>query len=151
MEYDDIIVGAGSSGAELAARLSEDPQRSVLLLEAGPDYRTIEETPHDLLRTFLSLANHDWGWKAWATPHREILYARGKVTGGCSTVNAAFAIRGVPADFNEWASLGNDEWNFAGVLPFYRKLENDADFSGDLHGKGGPIWIEPAHSSSLPA
>jgi choline dehydrogenase-like flavoprotein len=56
MEYDDIIVGAGSSGAELAARLSEDPQRSVLLLEAGPDYRTIEETPHDLLRTFLSLA-----------------------------------------------------------------------------------------------
>ena len=142
MQYDDIVIGAGSSGAVLAARLSEDPNRSVLLLEAGPDYRTIEETPGDLLRTFLSFANHDWGWKAWATPQREILYARGKVTGGCSAVNASFAIRGVPADFNEWAALGNDEWNFAEVLPFYRKLENDADFTGDLHGKGGPIWIE---------
>ena len=72
MQYDDIIVGAGSSGAVVAARLSEDPNRSVLLLEAGPDYRTIEETPHDLLRTLLSFANHDWGWTAWATPQREI-------------------------------------------------------------------------------
>jgi choline dehydrogenase len=108
--------------------------------EAGPDYRTIEETPHDLLRTMLSLA--DWGWTARATPQREIAYTRGKVTGGCSAVNASVAIRGAPADFDEWAALGNDEWSFAKVLPFYRKLEHDADFGGDLHGKGGPIWIE---------
>ena len=113
MQYDDIIVGAGSSGAVVAARLSEDPSRSVLLLEAGPDYRTIDETPHDLLRTMVSLANHDWGWRAWATPQREIVYVRGKVTGGCSAVNASIAIRGVPADFDEWAALGNDEWKFA--------------------------------------
>src|SRR5271163_4045263 len=94
MEYDDIIVGAGSSGAVLAARLSENPKRSVLLLEAGPDYRTLEETPHDLLRTMVSLANHDWGWRAQATPEREIAFNRGKVTGGCSAVNVAIAIRG---------------------------------------------------------
>jgi choline dehydrogenase len=142
MQYDDIIVGAGSSGAVLAARLSENPNRSILLLEAGPDYRTIEETPHDLLRTMISLVNHDWGWTARATPQREIAFTRGKVTGGCSAVNVSIAIRGVPADFDEWAALGNDEWSFAKVLPFYRKLEHDADFGGDVHGKGGPIWIE---------
>jgi choline dehydrogenase len=148
MQYDDIIVGAGSSGAVVAARLSEDPNRSVLLLEAGPDYRTIEETPHDLLRTMVSLANHDWGWTARATPQREIAYTRGKVTGGCSAVNLSVAIRGAPADFDEWAALGNDEWNFAKVLPFYRKLEHDADFGGDVHGKGGPIWIERSKRSN---
>jgi choline dehydrogenase len=142
MQYDDIIAGAGSSGAVVAARLCEDPNRSVLLLEAGPDYRTIEETPHDLLHTMLSLANHDWGWTARATPQREIAFTRGKVTGGCSAVNASVAIRGAPPDFDEWAALGNDEWSFAKVLPFYRKLEHDVDFGGDLHGKGGPIWIE---------
>ena len=81
-------------------------------------------------------------------PQREILYARGKVTGGCSAVNASIAIRGVPADFDEWAALGNDEWNFAKVLPFYRKLEHDADLGGDVHGKGGPIWIERPKSSN---
>src|SRR5215831_14255087 len=142
MQYDDIIVGAGSSGAVVAARLSEDHNRSVLLLEAGPDYRTIEETPHDLLRTMSSIADHDWGWIAWATPRREIAFPRGKVTGGCSAVNASVAIRGAPADFEEWAALGNGEWSFAKVLPFYRRLEHDADFGGDVNGKGGPIWIE---------
>jgi len=148
MQYDDIIVGAGSSGAVVAARLSEDPNRSVLLLEAGPDYRTIEETPHDLLRTMISLANHDWGWTARATPQREIAFARGKVTGGCSAVNVSIAMRGAPVDFDEWAALGNDEWSFAKVLPFYRKLEHDVDFGGDVHGKGGPIWIERSKPSN---
>jgi choline dehydrogenase len=135
-------VGAGSSGAVLTARLSEDPNRSVLLLEAGPDYRTIDETPNDLLRSSISFADHDWGWAAQATPQREIHLWRGEVTGGCSAINASVAIRGVPADFDEWAALGNDQWSFEKVLPFHRKLEHDADFGGDSHGKGGPIWIE---------
>jgi choline dehydrogenase-like flavoprotein len=147
VEYDDIVVGAGSSGATLAARLSEDPLRSVLLLEAGPDYRTIKETPHDLLRTMVSLVDHDWGWTAQATPQHEIAFPRGKVTGGCSAVNVSIAIRGVPADFDEWVALGNEEWSFAKVLPFYRKLEHDADFGGDMHGKGGPIWVERSKRS----
>jgi choline dehydrogenase len=148
MQCDDIIVGAGSSGAVLAARLSEDPNRNVLLLEAGPDYRTMEETPHDLLRTLISIANHDWGWVAQATPQREIPFPRGKVTGGCSAVNASVAIRGVPADFDEWAALGNQEWSFEKVLPFHRKLEHDADFGGDIHGKSGPLWIERSKRSN---
>jgi choline dehydrogenase len=100
MQYDDIIVGAGSSGATLAARLSEDPNRSVLLFEAGPDCRTIEETPNDLLYSSDSFADHDWGWTARATPQREMQFYRGKVTGGCSAINAAVAIREVPADYD---------------------------------------------------
>jgi choline dehydrogenase-like flavoprotein len=138
MEYDDIIVGAGSAGAVLAARLSEDPQRSVLLLEAGPDYRTIDETPHNLLRTTTALADHNWGWVAQATAQREIPFHRGKVTGGCSAINSSVAIRGVPADFDQWAASGNSGWSFENVLPFYRKLEHDADFAATFMAKAVP-------------
>jgi choline dehydrogenase len=142
MEYDDIIVGAGSSGAVLAARLSEDANRNVLLLESGPDYQTIESTPSDLLHTWVSMGPHDWGYVARATPNLEIAFPRGKVTGGSSAVNGHIALRGTPQDFDEWATWGNVEWSFAKVLPFYRKLENDQDAHGDYHGTSGPIWIE---------
>ena len=142
MEYDDIIVGAGSSGAVLAARLSEDPKRSVLLLEAGPDYAAVEQTPTDLLNTWISAGPHDWSMIAQATPTREIAYPRGKVTGGSSAVNGHIALRGTPQDFDEWAAWGNREWSFEQVLPFHRKLEDDRDARGDFHGVGGPIWIQ---------
>ena len=142
MQYDDIIVGAGSSGAALAARLSEDQDRSVLLLEAGPDYSTVEQTPADLLNTWISAGPHDWGLVANATPSREIPYPRGKVTGGSSAVNGHIALRGTPQDFDEWAAWGNREWSFEKVLPFHRKLEDDRDARGDFHGVGGPIWIQ---------
>jgi choline dehydrogenase len=142
MDYDDIVVGAGSSGATLAARLSEDSDRSVLLLEAGPDYPTVEQSPDDLLRTWISAGPHDWGMVAKAIADREIAFPRGKVTGGSSAVNGHIALRGTPEDFDEWAAWGNSEWSFAKVLPFYRKLENDRDAQGDFHGANGPIWIE---------
>jgi len=142
MQYDDIIVGAGSSGAVLAARLSEDRDRSVLLLEAGPDYSTVAQTPADLLNTWISVGPHDWGMVAQATPSREIPYPRGKVTGGSSAVNGHIALRGTPQDFDEWAAWGNREWSFEKVLPFHRKLEDDRDARGDFHGAGGPIWIQ---------
>ncbi len=142
MEYDDIVVGAGSAGAVLAARLSEDPARSVMLIEAGADYPGVEQTPADLLHTWISAGPHDWGLVAKATGDREIAYPRGKVTGGCSAVNGHIALRGTPEDFDEWAAWGNSEWGFAQVLPYYRKLENDRDAQGDFHGTSGPIWIE---------
>jgi choline dehydrogenase len=103
MEYDDIIVGGGSAGAVLAARLSEAPGRRVLLLEAGPDYPTLESTPADLQDGWrMSLRAHDWALTAQAVPGRAIPYPRGRVIGGSSAVNATIALRGVPADYGEW-------------------------------------------------
>ena len=142
MQYDDIIVGGGSAGAVLAARLSEDPARRVLLLEAGPDYATLDSTPDDLRDGWrMSLQEHDWGLTAQAVPGRAIPYPRGRVTGGSSAVNAAIALRGVPADYDEWAALGNDSWSWANVLPHFRRLEDDPEGTDELHGRGGPIAI----------
>ena len=77
MQYDDIVVGAGSAGAVIATRLSEDPERSVLLLEAGPDYASLEAMPDDLLKPWVSWADHDWGFQAQAQSEREIKLHRG--------------------------------------------------------------------------
>jgi choline dehydrogenase len=142
VEYDDIIVGGGSAGAVLAARLSEEPSRRILLLEAGPDYATLDSTPDDLRDCRrMSLREHDWGLIAHAVPGRAIPYPRGRVIGGSSAVNATVALRGAPADYDEWASLGNDAWSWAKVLPHFRRLEDDPIGSHALHGRGGPIEI----------
>src|ERR1051325_3186023 len=142
MHYDDIIVGGGSAGAVLAARLSEAPSRKVLLVEAGPDYATLDRTPEDLQNCWrMSLQAHDWGLTAEAVPGRVIPYPRGRVIGGSSAVNAGIALRGVPADYDEWAALGNDEWSWAKVLPHFRRLEDDQEGSEDVHGRGGPLTI----------
>jgi choline dehydrogenase len=149
MEFDDIIVGAGSSGAVLAARLSEDNQRQVLLLEAGPDYPEIGETPATLLDGRQLPGDHDWGLTAEMVPGRSQEYPRGKVTGGCSAVNACLALRGTPADYDEWAALGNPAWFWTQVLPVFSRLEDDQDMQGDYHGAGGPTPIRRYARSEL--
>jgi choline dehydrogenase len=142
MVYDDIIVGAGSSGAVVAARLSEDSGRRVLLLEAGPDYPTLEQTPRELLDCLHPrTAAHDWGFAAEMVPGRRVSYPRGKVMGGSSAINAVVALWGVPADYDEWAAWGNTAWSWANVRPFCRRVEDDQDLPGDIHGAGGPIPI----------
>ncbi|MPZ98038.1 MAG: choline dehydrogenase [Dehalococcoidia bacterium] len=142
--YDVVVVGAGSAGAVIAARASEDPNRRVLLIEAGPDYPLVRETPDDLLNGHHnSLVDHDWGFDYQPTARgRSNAFPRGRVTGGSSAVNTTIALRGVPEDYDGWAAEGNNEWAWEKVLPAFRRLERDLDF-GDrpYHGDAGPISI----------
>ncbi len=142
--YDIIVIGAGSSGAVIAARASEDPQQTVLLLEAGPDYAELSDTPFDLINSHNnSYHDHDWGFSYHPTAGRRAQpLPRGKVSGGSSAVNTTIALRGMPEDYDEWAALGNPAWSWAQVLPAFKRLERDLDFgTAPYHGDAGPISI----------
>jgi len=140
---DLLIIGAGSSGCAIASRASENPNLNVLLVEAGPDYATLEDTPFDLVNSHNnSYRKHDWGLSYDPTQNRTQPFPRGRVVGGSSAVNTTIALRGVPEDYDEWAELGNSEWSWDKVLPAFNRLERDLDFgAADFHGDAGPITI----------
>jgi choline dehydrogenase len=147
MGYDVVIVGGGSAGCVLAARLSEDPGRTVVLLEAGPDHPDASTLPRDIIDSSEPTLGHDWGYTADLELDRGIPLPRARIMGGCSSTNACFALRGAPEDYDAWASLGNPGWSFADVLDDFRRLENDLDFVDQWHGSDGliPIRRHPPH------
>lgn len=153
--FDYIVVGGGSAGCVVAARLSEDPGTSVLLVEAGPrDRNPWLHVPSGFFKT-INNPRYDWRYLTEPEPHlngRRIAWPRGRVLGGSSAINGLIYIRGHPDDFNDWAQRGNPGWGWDDVLPVFRALEAQSRGADDFHGTEGALGVEdPAVNLELVA
>ncbi|MGF6529988.1 MULTISPECIES: GMC family oxidoreductase [Paraburkholderia] len=153
MNYDYIIVGAGSAGCILANRLTASGEYSVLLLEAGgKDSSFWFKVPVGFTKTYY---NETYNWMYYSEPEKELdnrpIYCpRGKVQGGSGSINAMIFVRGQPHDFDDWAAAGNKGWSFNDVLPYFRKLESHPLGNTEYHGQDGPIRISPMKDAVHP-
>ncbi len=156
MKFDVIVVGGGAAGSVVAGRLAERLDLSILLLEAGNDYPDFAYLPDEVKFGHTRYAEapdseHNWALRGTITEEQgEIHVAQGKVIGGGSSINGQAMQRGFPEDYDNWASLGNDEWSYAKVLPFFKKMETDLDIQDDFHGAGGPMPVRRRRSVAWP-
>jgi choline dehydrogenase len=141
--FDVILVGAGSAGCVLAGRLSEERSCRVLLLEAGgPDRRQEIHIPAAFCKLFRT--DCDWAYETEPEPNlsgRRLFWPRGKVLGGCSSINAMIWIHGHRSDYDGWERLGNAGWSYREVLPYFRRAEDNSRGASDYHGTGGPMPV----------
>ncbi|HET6222005.1 MAG TPA: GMC family oxidoreductase N-terminal domain-containing protein, partial [Dongiaceae bacterium] len=151
--YDYIVVGAGSAGCVLASRLTESGRHRVLLLEAGPsDLRLWVQMPIGYGKTFYD-PRVNWMYRSEPVPgldNRVLYYPRGKVLGGSSSINAMVYSRGQPADFADWAAMGNPGWGWPEVLAAYKRMEDHELGAGPGHGAGGPLHVTDIRRAAHP-
>ena len=150
--YDYIIIGAGSAGCVLAARLSEDKDVKVLVLEAGgKDDHLYLKMPIGFLRAMFN-PKFNWGYTSEPEPqlnNRRIWLPRGKVLGGSSSINGMFYMRGHPLDYDTWRQMGNQGWGYGDVLPYFKKMETSWRGEGKYHGASGPLHVAPIDTRRL--
>jgi choline dehydrogenase len=149
--YDFIVIGGGSAGSVIAARLSEDPAVSVLLLEAGGrDWHPFYHLPAGFAKMTKGIGS--WGWNSAPQRHmkdRVFRYTQAKVIGGGSAINAQIYTRGNALDYDDWRQMGCEGWSYEDVLPYFRKAEDNDSFDNRYHGKGGPLGVSKP-SAPLP-
>lgn len=152
-EYDYVIIGAGSAGAILANRLSEDKSIRVLLLEYGGSDASIFVRMPTALSIPMNSTTYNWGFESEPEPHlknRRMNCPRGKVLGGTSSINGMVYVRGHPRDIDSWQESGADGWNYANCLPYFKKLENHTVVRSEYAGSDGPVKISAGNRMKNP-